>query len=175
MADWSLPPDFEQPAFRAFEAYGYAMASASVFEIVLRLVLMEAKAKELPRIADEERRQIEQEKFCRKVFRANFGALIQRVIDKCKLSADLQADLRNARDARDHLAHFFWQAHLGSLTTEQGIDLIGAECNLTAHFFNEAADKLRHATGVNTEQYKQFVRDRGAELFHKWPLADLVQ
>lgn len=167
-------PDFDQPAYRAFEAYGYAMAWASVFEIFLRLVLIEKKVPGFENVADPERREIEKAKYGRRIFRAGFGKLVQWVIDQRNLSAGLQIDLRNAKDVRDHLAHFFWQAHLGHLVTEKGIDLIAAECNLHGQFFNEAATRLRQETGVDIDTFKRFVEEFSAELFHENPLASVV-
>jgi hypothetical protein len=174
VADFIDPSaEFEQ-ACRAFEAYGYAMAAASVFEIVMRLMLIEQKARVLPRMSDQGRREAEQARYSRKVFRANFGTLVQWVIQSTQLPEGLATDLRAAKDSRDHLAHFFWQANIGHLGTEPGVDLIAAECNLTAQFFNHLADRLRVATGVDIEQYKEFIRNRTAELFHENPLAHLV-
>ncbi len=162
--------DLEQPAFRAFEAYGYAMACACVFEVMLRLVLAEKEVTRTSKITDPNRIEVERQKFLRRTMRATFGTLVQWVCGKHQVSAELKETLTYAKDARDHLAHHFWQANLGNLTSETGIDLIAAECNLTASFFNKAGNALQNETGINVAQYKTFVHERAEAGVRNHPL-----
>lgn len=162
--------NFEQPSFRAFEAYGYAMACACVFEVILRLVLAEKEVARTLKLTDPVKIERERQKFLRRTMRATFGTLIQWVCGKHQVSPELKGTLKYARDARDHLAHHFWQANLGNLGSETGIDLIAAECNLTGSFFNDAGNALCQETGVNVAQYKAFIDERAETAIRQHPL-----
>jgi hypothetical protein len=165
----------DPPPFRAFEAFGYAMACVGRLEVILRIILAERKARDL-RTVDPARKQTEHDRFTHCVlFKSTFGALVQQVSDQHKLPSDLRDLLTIATTSRDYLVHHFWHLYLGNLDTEAGIDMIAAECNVSAQYFLDTAEAVRLATGVNMEQYDAFVASNAQAKIDAHPLSDLIR
>lgn len=146
---------------RAFEAYGHAMATAASVEELMILLLTHAEVFRLGARATAKTTHSEIRQKTVIWQRERFNGLMNQCFKTFDLSKDLRDAMKIAKDGRDHLAHLFWRAHGGNLWTEDGIDIIAAECAHHAHHFRLVAEQLIAATGVNPTDYIEMKKASG--------------
>lgn len=147
--------EFAQPedCYRAFEAYGHAMATASTFEQLMALMVIEAYALRLDKRAGNKIAVDDQPNFLRSLLKGSDDTLRRKLVNSFTLSAEVQLSLVESKDFRDHLAHNFWQRHAGNLLSADGVDVIATECAHVANHFRLLANALLAETGVDVRDY----------------------
>ncbi len=81
--------------------------------------------------------------------------------------------LNNASDFRNMLAHSFIVGRLGFAKSEEGIDIIVAECNLYRDHFERIENHMSNMNFINWELWNKSI-DSGPEIIKKHPLYDLI-
>lgn len=166
--------------YRAFEAYGHAMASASTFELLMSLMIMKAMALRLDKRSNAQIKPADQAGLIKALRGYSYDAL-QRKLRQCfTLSKTLEIGLADGKIARDGLAHNFWQTHVSNLFSEQGVDIIATVCVQSANHFRLLSEALFAETGVDVQDYISMlinsptegsVTDGWIELFQQHGLA----
>lgn len=94
--------------FRAFEAYGHAMASAASIELQLALYLVKKRAMDIGNNLVTPMQPDEYVNFANAMRNKTFSRLINLVKKEFSLSFEMIEALEIAKSARDYLAHNFW-------------------------------------------------------------------
>lgn len=151
------PCDWNQ----AFEAYGHAMASAGVLEELMILLLLHAEIFRLGKRVNAKTVSQDHKRMLESWQKERFNGLINRCWSTFDLSDELRVAMVIAKEGRDHLAHQFWRGHGANLWTEEGIEIIAADCAYKAHHFRNVSDALIVETGVNPVSYIEMKKETG--------------
>jgi uncharacterized membrane-anchored protein YhcB (DUF1043 family) len=155
LADEADPRD----CYRAFEAYGHAMTAASTFEMLMALMVMKALVLRLDKRANARIAAADHTTVTASLLRGSYDRLQRQLKNSFSLSAELVQGLADGKEARDHLAHNFWQGHAANLLSSDGVDVIAAECAQAANHFRLLARALFAETGVDARDYVAMLRD----------------
>lgn len=156
---WFAKGEHQADWYRAFEAYGHAMATASMIELLMALMIMKAEVLKLGKRANATTTMNEYQMMQRVLLAATFDRLRIRFLRTYDVSKELKQGLEDAKESRDHLAHGFWSGHIGSLWSERGINIIAAECAQRADHFRQCAQLMRDETGVDVTDYIEMVQN----------------
>jgi hypothetical protein len=139
--------------YRAFEAYGHAMAAASAFEILMALMVMKAVALRLDKRANANIQPADRRTLTKSLLTSSYDRLQRELRKSFTLSDETQTGLADGKLARDRLAHNFWPGHAGNLFSPDGVDVIATDCAHSANHFRLLAKALLEETGVDAEDY----------------------
>ena len=152
---WFADGRAQQHWHLAFEAYGHAMACASALELQLGLTVLKGLAQNQTKIKVHQNRILP---FSEQVRKMTFPKLIALTSRHFALSPTLHEGLQTAKSARDYLAHNFWQAHVGNLSDQGGVELISSECAIDACHFLETSRCIQFETQIDVTD---FIRQSG--------------
>lgn len=153
IAIWFARRADAEDCYRAFEAYGHAMAAASAFEMLMALMSMKALALRLDKRASTNIQPADRPKLIQKFLRLSYDRLRIELCRSFSLSDAVRVGLEDGKLARDYLAHNFWQAHVINIFSSEGVDVISADCAAAANHFRLLAHALLEDTGVDTNDY----------------------
>lgn len=146
--------------FRAFEAYGHAMASAAALELLLALSLTKQKVKSGEH-AMQSGNVFEHANRLRKLSLSKLIPLCRKAFS---LPDDLVTGLELGKRTRDFLAHNFWDAYIGLLESAKGIDLLVESCTLECWHFKNLAIDFERAVGFDVMDFVAITRANHDEL-----------
>lgn len=139
--------------YRAFEAYGHAMAAASTFELLMALLTMRAMALRLDKRANARIQPADHDRLLLSLRKGTFEKLQRRLTDCYTLSEPLRSELKDAKNTRDYLAHEFWQVHCADLCSADGVEVIATAAALYADHFRKLANAVMAETGQDAHDY----------------------
>jgi hypothetical protein len=157
IAVWFASHAKPEDCYRAFEAYGHAMAAAATFEHLMALMIGKAVAQRIGKRANTSLTAKERRQWSKVLMSKSFDRLRIELNRSFKLSAELQQALKDGKDFRDHLAHNFWPAHTGHMLTSEGVDVIATVCAATANHFRVLANALLAETDVHVHDYIEMI------------------
>lgn len=146
---------------RAFAAFGRVMAGIAAFEQILRLVLGEFEAASLGQKGQHNREALA--RVGKKILGLDFGGLIHQAYNKLNLCSEILEILKEAKQARNYLAHNFWGANFGHLHSVDGIEIIVRQCLVFESMFRRLAEGIINETNVDVQRYIDHVRTAAAE------------
>jgi hypothetical protein len=150
---WFAEQADPKECYRAFEAYGHAMAAASAFEMLMALMVMKAVAFRLDKRANANIRPADRQKLTESLRTSTYDRLQRQIRNSFTLSDETQAGLADGKLVRDDLAHNFWQGHAANLFSSEGVDIIATACANAANHFRLLAQALFDETGVDANDY----------------------
>ena len=153
IAVWFAGRANPKDCYRAFEAYGHAMAAASTFEQLMVLLVMKAFAQKLDKRANANIQPADKPRLIQSLMRSTYENLQRKLCQSFTLSDELKTGLADGKAARDRLAHNFWQGHAGNLLSSEGVDIIAIDCAAHANHFRLLAQAIFDETGVNANDY----------------------
>lgn len=156
--------------YRAFEAYGHAMAAASAFEMLMALMIMKALALRLDKRANANIQPADRPGLIRSLMDGSYDRLQRQLCLSFTLSDELRTGLADGKGARDHLAHNFWPGHVDNLHSSEGVDIIATDCATHANHFRLLTTAVLEETGLGVDEYLDMILnapDRG-EKFEGW-------
>lgn len=139
--------------YRAFEAYGHAMAAASAFENLMALMILKAVALRLDKRANANIQPADRPQLVRRLLSSTYDRLQRELCKSFKLSDDVRAGLQDGKVIRDDLAHNFWSAHAINLFSAEGVDVIATVCAHHSNHFRLLTSAIIKETGVSVEDY----------------------
>ena len=153
--------DYADPhnCYRAFEAYGHAMAAASTFEMLMALMTMKALVLRMDKRANSRIAPADHAALTRSLLNSSYDKLQRQLKSSFTLSPELIQGLADGKDSRDHLAHNFWQGHASNLLSSDGIDVIATDCASTANHFRLLARALFEETRVDVRDYIEMLKN----------------
>ena len=154
-ARYASPTD----CYRAFEAYGHAMTVAVTFEMLMALMIAKAMLLRIGKRTAIELQQVDQPALTRTLLSSTYDKLQRKLRNCYDLSEELTGSLNDGKNARDHLAHNFWQGNATNLLSAEGVDVIATQCWHYANHFRLLADALTRETGINVDDYILMLRD----------------
>lgn len=156
---WFAPDDLPCDWHRAFEAYGHAMTAASMFEQFMALMIVKADVLRLAKRENSNTGIEDQRRMLRSATSWSFDRLRRTMVKYYDLSQVIHDGLQDGKEARDFLAHNFWQGHVHNLWCDKGIDIIAHAAALHANHFRLLAEAIVNETGIDVTDYIEMVRD----------------
>jgi hypothetical protein len=153
IAIWFADKADPEDCYRAFEAYGHAMASASTFEQLMALMVMKAFVLRLDKRANANIQPVDKPQLIQSLMNSSYDSLQRKLRNSFTLSNEVVTGLADGKGARDHLAHNFWQGHAVNLLSPEGVDVIASECAVHANHFRLLGRALLEDTGVDANDY----------------------
>lgn len=148
------------------------MAAGSALELQLGLYVLKKRVLNIQNGLAEPMSAHDAAKFAEATRKKTFPKLITAVRRCFRLSDGMLEALKIAKDARDHLAHGFWQVNIGFIQSESGIELIVQQCSLDAWHFKETALNLEREIGFTVDDFAEQSR-KSAHSSHN-EFADLL-
>jgi hypothetical protein len=128
------------------------MACASALELQLGLTVLKGIALGQTKAPVSRDRLIP---YTEQVRKKTFPKLIALMSRHFTLSPELHDGLQIGKSARDYLAHNFWQAHVGNLSDQGGVELIASECAIDAWHFLELSRCIKLETQIDVTDFIQ--------------------
>lgn len=137
------------------------MASAGALEELMILLLLKAEVFRLGKRVDAQTTAADQARMLEKWQKERFNGLMHLCWRNFELSSELKDAMEIAKASRDHLAHQFWRGHGANIWTEEGVEIIAADCAHSANHFRNVSDTLISETGINPSDYIEMKKASG--------------
>lgn len=138
-----------------WNAYGHAMGAATGLEMAMRMALLDAANKHFH---DDEAAQAD---CAKRILSKTFGQTISKfkeVYPGFAADSKFVDMMQIALDSRNHLAHHFLDGRGQALATEEGVNLVEAECRFASAHFQDLEYFIQRLCPVD---FKAFFRPDG--------------
>ena len=130
---------------RAWEAYGQVMAAVAAVDLIFKISNLHTRATQLFSTDDKRNLAAKQKKLADQAMAAQFSVSANEFFDThAELRSDLfRTALDNAIGIRNYLTHKWFAANWQFLKSEEGLDIIAAECAFYKEHFEGIESHIR--------------------------------